>query len=187
MPSMSSDSGWHWSKLPRPIRVIATGRFALEASSRSSCEALAVMTPPPASRTGRSDRLIAWAASLICLAWPFLGTLIARQVQANRPVAAVLLELDVRGHIDQDRPRPAGRGDVKSFVNRSGQILYVSDDGIVLGDRPRDPGGRGLLERVVADQVGPNLARDGDQRDRIHHGVGQAGDQDCTPRARWWR
>ena len=54
---------------------------------------------------------------------------------------------------------------------------------IVLGDRPGDAGHVGLLEGVVADQVGADLAGDGDQRNRVHHGRGQAGDEVAAPGA----
>ena len=47
----------------------------------------------------------------------------------------------------------------------------------MLDDRQRDAGGVGLLEGVGADEVGADLAGDGYQGDRVHIGVGDAGDQ----------
>src|SRR5579862_4839467 len=40
-----------------------------------------------------------------------------------------------------------------------------------------DSEGVGFLERVAADQLGGDLAGDGDHRNRIHHGIDQPGDQ----------
>ena len=47
----------------------------------------------------------------------------------------------------------------------------------MLGAGARDAEGVGFLERVAADELGVDLAGDGDDRDGIHHGVHQAGDQ----------
>ena len=41
----------------------------------------------------------------------------------------------------------------------------------------RDAERVGFLERVAADELGVDLAGDGDDRDGIHHGVDEAGDQ----------
>ncbi len=47
---------------------------------------------------------------------------------------------------------------------------------IVLGDLHRDPGDVALLEGVGPDRSGRHLARDDDQRRRVHVGVGKRGD-----------
>ena len=58
---------------------------------------------------------------------------------------------------------------------------------IVLGAGARDAEGVGFLERVAADELGGDLAGDGDDGDGIHHGVHQAGGQVGGARARKWR
>ena len=47
MPSIPSQFSPEAGKPPRPIRVEVTGKRSEAASSRSSSEALALITPPP--------------------------------------------------------------------------------------------------------------------------------------------
>ena len=47
---------------------------------------------------------------------------------------------------------------------------------VVLGDRQRDAGDVGLLKGVGADQLAAHLAGDADDRRRVHHRRGDAGD-----------
>src|SRR5579872_3687808 len=54
----------------------------------------------------------------------------------------------------------------------------------MFGARARDSEGVRFLERVAADQLGGDLACDCDHRDRIHHGIDQAGDQIGRTRSR---
>ncbi len=54
----------------------------------------------------------------------------------------------------------------------------------MFGAGARDSERVGFLERVAADQLGGNLAGDGDHRDGIHHGIDQAGDQIGRARSR---
>ena len=63
-----------------------------------------------------------------------------------------------------------------SWITR-GSSAGVLDQVGVLDDRQRDAGGVGLLEGVGADEVAAHLAGDGHHRDRVHVGVGDAGDQ----------
>ena len=58
-----------------------------------------------------------------------------------------------------------------------GSSASVLHHEVVLGAGARDAEGVGFLEGVAADQLARDLAGDGDDRDRIHHGVDQAGDQ----------
>ena len=51
------------------------------------------------------------------------------------------------------------------------------DHEVVLRGRARDAECVGFLEGVAADQTGGNLARERDDRSRVHHGVNQAGYQ----------
>ncbi len=108
--------------------------------------------------------------------------LVAGQVDLGLAVAGALADQHIHGQIDQHRAGPAGRGDMRTPRERSARGLSnVLDDAVVLRDRAGDAGGVGLLERVVADQVGPDLAGEGDHRDRVHHGGGQAGDEVAGP------
>ncbi len=55
MPALS---GWSSGRVPQPIRVGTTGTPVSSANSVSRSEASALMTPPPATISGRSD---AWS------------------------------------------------------------------------------------------------------------------------------
>ena len=63
-----------------------------------------------------------------------------------------------------------------SFTIRA-MSLGVLHQVMVLGDGPADLDDRRFLERVGADDVRGHLAGDGDERQRVHLGVGQAGDE----------
>jgi len=85
-------------------------------------------------------------------------------------------EQDILGQIDDDRPRPAALCNIKGFVQHARQLAHVLHKVVVLGAGPRDAGGVGFLESVVADQVGRYLACQADDRDRVHQRVGEPGD-----------
>ncbi len=74
-------------------------------------------------------------------------------------------------------PGPPGRGDVEGLVDVLGDVARVGDLEGVLDERQRDAEDVGLLEAVGADQLGAHLAGDEDGRDRVHHRVGDRGDQ----------
>ena len=57
------------------------------------------------------------------------------------------------------------------------QIVDAFDQVVVLGARPGDAGGVGLLECVVADQMRRHLAGEADHGDAVHQRVRQAGDR----------
>ena len=92
--------------------------------------------------------------------------------------------LDVLGHVDQDRAGPAGARDVERLLDDPGDVPGVLHQVMVLGDRPADLDHRRFLEGVGADDVGGDLAGDRDDRQRVHLGVGQPGDQVQGPGAR---
>ena len=94
----------------------------------------------------------------------------------HRLIVALALE-DVLGNIDEHRTRAAALGDIESLMQNLRQILELLHQEIVLGGGARDTKGVGFLERVGADQLAGHLAGEGDQRNRIHHGVDQTGDQ----------
>ena len=81
-------------------------------------------------------------------------------------------------------PGPAGTGQVKRLLDDPRDVPGVLHQVMVLGDRPRDLDHRRFLKRIGADDVPWDLAGDGNQRNRIHLGVGQAGDEIEGARAR---
>ncbi len=82
----------------------------------------------------------------------------------------------VLGHVHHHRAGPAGGGDVKGLAQGQRQIGHILDQEVVLHARPRDADCVGLLEGIVADQVGRHLAGDDHHRDRVHISGGDAGD-----------
>ena len=90
-------------------------------------------------------------------------------------------EEDILRQIDDDRPGAAALRDVEGLVQYAGQLADVLDEIIVLCARPRDAGRVGFLKCVVADQVRRDLARQANDRHRVHQRVGEPGD--CIGRA----
>ena len=91
---------------------------------------------------------------------------------------------DVLGNVYQHRSGPSRPGDMERFGNDAGQLFHVFDQPVVLGDRHGDAGDVGFLERIGADEICLDLARDGDNRHRVHHGVGNGRDQVRRARSR---
>ncbi len=85
--------------------------------------------------------------------------------------------LHVLGHIDEDGSGPAGAGDVERFLEDARHVLGARHQVMVLGDGPAHLDDGRFLEGVGADDGGADLAGDGDERDGIHLGVGEAGDE----------
>ena len=85
-------------------------------------------------------------------------------------------ELDVLGDVDEDRAGAAVGGDVEGLVDGLGELGRVLHQPVVLGAGAGDADGVGLLEGVVADHEGRDLAGEDDDRDRVHQRVGHAGD-----------
>ena len=92
-----------------------------------------------------------------------------------------VLRPHVDAHVDEHRAGPSGLGDVDRLGERLGQLLRLLDEVAVLDDRESDPDDVGLLERVGADAVRPDLPGEGDHRNRIHIGVGDGGDEVRRP------
>ena len=57
------------------------------------------------------------------------------------------------------------------------KVREILDQEIVLGAGARDPERVGFLERVAADQLGGYLSGERDDRDGVHHGIDEPGDQ----------
>ena len=66
--------------------------------------------------------------------------------------------------------------DRKRLANGRRDVGGAGDQIVVLGDRQRDAGDVGLLERVGADQLAADLTGDADDRRRVHHRRRDAGD-----------
>ena len=86
-------------------------------------------------------------------------------------------ELNVLRQVDDDRTGTTGMRDVEGLVHHACQVVDVAHQVVVLGAGPRDADGVGLLERVVADQVGSDLAGETDDRNAVHERVGKACDR----------
>ena len=84
--------------------------------------------------------------------------------------------LRVLGDVDQDRAGPALRRDGESLAHGARHVLGAGHEIVVLRDRQRDAGDVGFLERVRPDQPAADLAGDADDRRRVHHRRGDAGD-----------
>ena len=65
----------------------------------------------------------------------------------------------VDGDVDEHRAGTAGRGDVERLLDDLGEVVGVLDQVVVLGDRQRDAGDVGLLERVRAEDGVRDLRR----------------------------
>jgi topoisomerase-4 subunit A len=72
--------------------------------------------------------------------------------------------LRVLGDVDENGTGPARSSQVKRLLERGHDVLGAGHQVAVLGNRQRDAGDVGLLERVVADELAGHLA--GDAHDR---------------------
>ena len=136
---------------------------------------------------GVEDRRLGIGDQLDCLGNVAFAALVGRVV-ADRTLRRAFAprcrgDLHVLGNVDHDRARAAGRGDLERLVHDGGQFRRVLHQIVVLGAVAGDADGIGFLERVRADQAGRDLAGDDDQRDRIHEGIGNAGDRIRRARA----
>ena len=93
------------------------------------------------------------------------------------PGIEALGELDVFRDVDDHGTRPAALGDMERLVQHARKVGDVLHQIIVLGAGPGDADGVAFLERIVADQVGRNLAGEAHDRDGIHERIGQPGDR----------
>ena len=90
---------------------------------------------------------------------------------------------DVLGQVDEHRAGPPLLGDLEGKTHRGGEVGYILDDEVVLGDRHRDPGDIDLLEAVLAQKREDDVAGEGHERHTIHVGGGDAGHQVRRPGA----
>ena len=99
--------------------------------------------------------------------------LVPGQFELRRPGERALALEHVLGDVDEHWPGASAGGDVERLGDDAGDVVAVAHQEVVLGDRHRDAGDVGFLERVRADQGPADLAGDRHHRDRIHVGVGQ--------------
>ena len=115
--------------------------------------------------------------SLVDLTEVRLGARAVARVALGRRRVRCRPDHDVLRQVDHHRTRPAGAGDVECLVHHARQVLGALYQVVVLGGRASDAGGVGLLEGVVADQVGGHLAGQANHRDGIHQRIHQTGDR----------
>ena len=87
-------------------------------------------------------------------------------------------------NIHQHRARTPASGEIECFVNYLRQVCDVLDQEVVFGAGAGDPESIRLLKRIGANQFGRDLPRKSHHRDRIHHGIHQAGNQVGSPGSR---
>ena len=91
--------------------------------------------------------------------------------------------LDVFRHVDNDRTRPPGTGDLEGGTHRRLETPRIRDQENMLGHRSHQRRNRSLLESVGADGRGRDLAADDDHRHRIGEAVANRSDRIGRARA----
>ena len=104
-------------------------------------------------------------------------TAIARQMHFFRVFIINFRGKYILGNINHHRPRTAGRGNEKRFPDYPWQIRRLLHQVVVLGDRRGDAHNIRLLKGILANQGIGHLTGKADQRNRIHVGGGDAGNQ----------
>jgi hypothetical protein len=84
---------------------------------------------------------------------------------------------DVHGDVHQHGAGAAGAGEVEGLAQHVAEVGGIFHQVVVLGDGHGDAADVGLLEGVLADQVGADLGGDRDQGDGVHVGRRDAGDE----------
>ena len=92
-------------------------------------------------------------------------------------------DLHILGDIDHDRAGAARRGDAEGFLDRRAKAFGVLHEVVVLGAVAGQPHGVRFLKGVRADERGGHLPGDHHHGNRIHIGIGDAGDRIGRPRA----
>ena len=88
-----------------------------------------------------------------------------------------LLLLHVLRDVDHHRAGAAGLRDVESLAHDAGNVVRVKHQKTVLHDRAGHADDVGFLKHVLADHRAGHLPGDEHCRDRIHIGVGDAGNE----------
>ncbi len=103
--------------------------------------------------------------------------LVAGQLHRRRPAERALPLQHVLRDVDEHRAGTPGGGDVERLGQHARDVVAVADQVVVLGDRHRDAGDVGLLERVGPDHRPADLAGDRHDGYRVHLRVGDRGDE----------
>ena len=111
---------------------------------------------------------------------------VARQIDRRRPGERRLRRQCVLRDVDEHGARSAGGSDVERLGDGARDVIGAGDEVVVLRDRHRDAADVRFLEGVRTDGLGVDLSGDGDDRHRVHVGIGQRSDQvrGARPRGR---
>ncbi len=105
------------------------------------------------------------------------GRPVPGQVERRRPGEPRRALEHVLGDVHEDRTGPTGTGEVERLGQDPGQVVAGLDQVVVLGDRHRDAGDVGLLERIGTDRAARHLTGDRHNAHRVHVRVGDRGHQ----------
>ena len=84
---------------------------------------------------------------------------------------------NILGNIHENRTRTAALCNLKGLAQRICQLCNIFDDRTVLGDRDRHTGDIDLLEGILTQKRHTNVGSDRYNRDGIHIGCGDTGNQ----------
>ena len=99
------------------------------------------------------------------------------------PVIGVRV-LDILGNIDDDRSPAAGGGHIHRFMDRFFDIVYGQGHVRLLGQGHHHADHITFLKSIRCNDAGGNLPGYSQHRNRIHHGIGNAGDKIHSTRTR---
>ena len=177
IPIIPRQSGWLRGKPPRPRSVSATGVPVFSAKAWRTCVAPDSMTPWPARMSGplgSGDQL----GGLPQVAPLELGERAAAgRLHGLGPAELRRRLLHVLADVDEDRAGAARAGDLERLDEGGGEVLDLRHEDVVLRDRHRDADDVRFLEGVRAEDLRGDLAGDEDDRDRVEHRRGDAGDE----------
>ena len=163
-PTMPAFSGWLSGMEPQAISVGTTGIPVSSANSTSRSAASALITPPPATISGRSASSRRSSARSI---WARVAArLIGRQRRVRCDVELDLRLLDVDRQVDQHRPGPPGPHQVEGLLERARHLGRFEHGDRHLGHRlgyRRDVDG---LEVLLVQLGHGRLPGDAQDRDR---------------------
>src|SRR5690606_35860428 len=93
----------------------------------------------------------------------------------GREAVFSLLELHVLRNVDDNRAGAAMRRDIEGFMHDANEFRRGLHQPVMLGAVARDTDRIGFLEGIRTDEMGRDLPRQADQRDRIHQCVRETG------------
>ena len=159
------------------MRVLTAGSETASQRARTCLCAPAAIAPPPTQSSGRLAARIASATRLHLHGMTPEAGLIAPDRGLLRVAEIDQLPLDVDGHVDQHRPAPPGRRDVKRLLEDARDVGSVPHEVAVFGERLRRARGVDLLEDVAAQKPRLHLPGDRDERDAVGIGRGDRGEE----------